>query len=310
MSDTGGIRNYKERRRKWSATTRKRFSCFLFVLPALLVILVFFLFPMLRSLQYSLTDWDGIGKEAKWAGLENFIWVVTESSFRQVFINTFYLIILYVPVLNVVALLLAVAVYNVGKIGNLYKSILFFPNVLSMTVVAFIWKIIYSYHGILNQFFRAIGMEVLVQDWLGQAGTVLPAMSVSIIWFAIGYYLLIYLAGLYNVPVEIYESAEVEGVNPVQKLFRITIPLIAPSITINIILSTIGIITLFDLPFVLTRGGPGYMSETIALRVYSYAFVTLQTSYALAMAVILGIFAITIALIQLRFLRRRENVLL
>lgn len=289
---------------------RRQFSCFLFVLPALVVILVFFLFPMLRSLQYSLTDWDGIAREAKWVGLKNFTWVITESSFRQVFINTFYLIVLYVPVLNVIALLLAIAVYNVGKVGNVYKSILFFPNVLSMTVVAFIWKIIYSYDGILNQFFRAIGLEVLAQDWLGQAGTVLTALSVSIIWFAIGYYLLIYLAGLYAVPVEIYESAEVEGVNPVQKLFRITIPLIAPSITINIILSTIGIITLFDLPFVLTGGGPGYMSETIALRVYSYAFVTLQTSYALAMAVILGVFAITITLIQLRFLRRREEVFL
>jgi ABC-type sugar transport system permease subunit len=289
---------------------RRRFSCFLFVLPALVVILVFFLVPMLRSLQYSFTNWDGIARQAEWVGLENFVWVVTESSFRQVFVNTFYLIILYVPVLNVIALLMAVAVYNVGKVGNIYKSILFFPNVLSMTVVAFIWKIIYSYNGILNQLLQALGLEILVQDWLGQAGTVLPAMSISIIWFAIGYYLLIYLAGLYNVPIEIYESAEVEGVNPVQKLFRITIPLIAPSITINIILSTIGIITLFDLPFVLTRGGPGYMSETIALRVYSYAFVTLQTSYALAMAVILGIFAITITLIQLRFLRRREEVFL
>ena len=293
-----------------SLARRRRFSCFLFVLPALLVILVFFLFPMLRSLRYSFTDWDGIARDASWVGLKNFIWVVTESSFRQVFINTFYLIVLYVPVLNVIALLLAVAVYNVGKVGNLYKSVLFFPNVLSMTVVAFIWKIIYSYNGILNQFFRAAGLEALVQDWLGQAATVLPAMSVSIIWFAIGYYLLIYLAGLYSVPVEIYESAEAEGVNGIQKLFRITIPLIAPSITINIILSTIGIITLFDLPFVLTRGGPGYMSETIALRVYSYAFVTLQTGYALAMAVILGILAITITVVQLRFLRRREEVLL
>jgi ABC-type sugar transport system permease subunit len=98
----------------------------------------------------------------------------------------------------------------------------------------------------------------------------------------------------------------VEGVRPAQKLFRITIPLIAPSITINVVLSTIGIVTLFDLPFVLTGGGPGYMSETIALRVYSYAFVTLQTRYALAMAVLLGAFAITITTIQLRFLRRRE----
>lgn len=296
--------------RKISLAGKRRFSCFLLTVPALLVIFVFFLFPMLRSLQYSFTDWDGIAREARWVGLKNFIWVVTESSFRQVFINTAYLVVVYVPVLNVIALLLALAVYNVRKAGNIYKSILFFPNVLSMTVVALIWRLIYSYNGILNSFLRSIGLKALAQDWLGQPNTVLPAMSVSIIWFAVGYYLLIYLAGINSVPVELYESAEVEGVNPLQKLFRITIPLIAPSITINVILSTIGIITLFDLPFVLTGGGPGYLSETIALRVYSYAFVTLQTGYALAMAVFLGAFAISITLILLSFLRKREEVYL
>jgi raffinose/stachyose/melibiose transport system permease protein len=289
-----------------SLGAQRRLSCFLLTLPALAVIFLFFLFPMLRSLQYSFTNWDGIAREVRWVGLENFRWVVSEGSFKQVFINTGFLVVLYVPVLNVIALLLALAVYNVKKVGNVYKSILFFPNVLSMTVVALIWRIIYSHEGILNVALRAAGLGSVAQDWLGQPRTVLPAMSVSIIWFAVGYYLLIYLAGLNAVPVELYECAEVEGVRPAQKLFRITIPLIAPSITINVVLSTIGIVTLFDLPFVLTGGGPGYMSETIALRVYSYAFVTLQTRYALAMAVLLGVFAITITAIQLRILRRRE----
>jgi ABC-type sugar transport system permease subunit len=186
---------------------------------------------------------------------------------------------------------------------------LFFPNLLSMTVVALVWRVIYTHDGLLNQFFRTVGLKALVLDWLGKPGTVLPAMSLTIIWFAVGYYLLIYLAGLNTVPVEIYECAEVEGVNPVQRLFRITIPLIAPSITINTVLSTIGIITLFDLPFVLTRGGPGYMSETLALHVYFFAFVQLKTNYALALAVILGLFAVLITIIQLRLLRRREEVL-
>ena len=291
---------------KRSLSAQRRLSCFLLTVPALAVIFLFFLFPMLRSLQYSFTNWDGIATEVRWVGLDNFRWVVSESSFKQVFINTGFLVVLYVPVLNVIALLLALAVYNVKKVGNVYKSILFFPNVLSMTVVAMIWRIIYAHDGILNMALRGIGLGSAAQDWLGQPGTVLPAMSVSIIWFAVGYYLLIYLAGLNSVPVELYECAEVEGVRPAQKLFRITIPLIAPSITINVVLSTIGIVTLFDLPFVLTGGGPGYMSETIALRVYSYAFVTLQTRYALAMAVVLGVFAIAITTIQLRFLRRRE----
>ena len=236
--------------------------------------------------------------------------MVSDSSFKQIVFNTLYLTIIYVPVLNVVALLLAVGVYNAGKAGNVYKAMLFFPNLLSMTVIGLIWNIIYRYNGLFNQFLKIVGLKVLVQDWLGQVNTVLPAMSVTIIWFAVGYYLLIYLAGLNTVPVEIYESAEVEGVSAWQKLVRITIPLIAPSITINAVLSTIGIVTLFDLPFVLTGGGPGFKSQTIAMHVYAYAFQQLRTSYALALAVILGAFAILITSLQLRFLRRREELIL
>jgi ABC-type sugar transport system permease subunit len=297
-------------RRRLSQTQKRQLACIWFVLPALAVVFVFFLFPMLRSLVYSFTNWDGIAPTSRWVGLKNFGAVVTDPSFKQVVLNTLYLTVIYVPVLNVVALLFAVAVYNSGKAGNVYKSMLFFPNLLSMTVIALIWRIIYIHDGLLNHFLRAVGLKALVQDWLGTVATVLPAMSLTIIWFAVGYYLLIYLAGLNTVPVEIYECAEVEGVRPAQRLFRITIPLIAPSITINTVLSTIGIITLFDLPFVLTRGGPGYMSETLALHVYFYAFVQLKTSYALALAVILGLFATLITLIQLRLLRRREEAVL
>jgi ABC-type sugar transport system permease subunit len=293
-----------------SQVQKRQLVCFLFTLPALAIVAAFFLFPMLRALLLSFTNWDGIARSYRWIGLQNFQTVVSDSAFRQIVFNTLYLTIIYVPVLNVVALLLAVGVYNAGKAGNLYKAMLFFPNLLSMTVIGLIWNIIYRYNGLFNQFLKAVGLKVLVQDWLGQVNTVLPAMSVTIIWFAVGYYLLIYLAGLNTVPVEIYESAEVEGVSAWQKLVRITIPLIAPSITINAVLSTIGIVTLFDLPFVLTGGGPGFKSQTIAMHVYAYAFQQLRTSYALALAVILGAFAILITSLQLRYLRRREEVIL
>jgi ABC-type sugar transport system permease subunit len=292
-----------------SQAQRRQLVCFLFTLPALVVVFMFFLFPMLRALLLSFTNWDGIARGYQWVGLKNFQTVTADSAFKQIVFNTLYLAVIYVPVLNVVALLLAVGVYNAGRAGNVYKAMLFFPNLLSMTVIAMIWNTIYRYDGLLNQFLQTVGLKVLVQDWLGQVNTVLPAMSVTIIWFAMGYYLLIYLAGLNTVPVEIYESAEVEGVSAWQKLFRITIPLIAPSITINAVLSTIGIITLFDLPYVLTRGGPGFKSQTIAMHVYAYAFQQLRTSYALALAVILGIFAILVTSIQLGFLRRREEVI-
>ncbi len=291
-----------------TSNTKRSFICLLFTLPALMIIFIFFLFPMIRSLIYSFTDWDGISQEVRYTGFENFSAVVKDGTFKRVTFNTLYLLVIYVPVLNIIALLLAVGIYNAGKTGNIYKAVLFFPNLLAMTVVGFIWKLILSYRGLLNTILNGIGLEILVRDWLGNINTVLPAMSASIIWFAVGYYLLIYLAGLLAIPIDLYESAEVEGVNPFQKLIYITIPMIAPAITITVILSTIGIITMFDLPFVLTKGGPGYMSETLALHIYYYAFITLQSGYALALAVILGVFAIIITLIQLHFLQKREEI--
>ena len=236
--------------------------------------------------------------------------VICESSFIQIILNTLYLTILYVPILNILALVLATLVFGVSRrMGNFYKSLLFFPNLLCMVVVGFIWKLMYMYDGgLINQIFNLLGLSVLAQDWLGSPSLVLASMSLSIIWFATGYYLVIYLAGLTAIPIELYESCDVEGATGMQKFLNITIPMLAPSITINIILSTIGIIACFDLPFVLTNGGPGYMSETIALQVYHYAFTNLQQGRSLALSMMLTLFAVTVAFVELKIFRKREDI--
>ncbi len=233
---------------------------------------------MLRSLLYSFTNWDGIARDVPVGRAEE----LRHGGHGQLIPPGCHqyavLIIIYVPVLNVVALLLAVAVYNAGRAGNVYKSLLFFPNLLSMTVVAHDLEDHLQLRRASQPVPKAVGLKILVRDWLGRVHTVLPAMSVTIIWFAVGYYLLIYLAGLNTVPVEIYESAEVEGVTPHAEAFpdhhsahravdhhqhralhdRHHHPL-RPALRAH-------------------RGGPGYMSETLALHVYFYAFVQLQTS--------------------------------
>src|SRR4030042_1449775 len=123
-----------------SQVRRRRLVCLLFPLPALAIVVTFFLFPMLRALLLSFTNWDGIARTYRWIGLQNFQTVVSDSSFRQIVFNTLYLTIIYVPVLNVVALLLAVGVYGAGKAGNLYKAMLFFPNLLSMPALGLLWN--------------------------------------------------------------------------------------------------------------------------------------------------------------------------
>lgn len=297
-------------RRSLSMAARRKSVGMLMVLPALAVTFVFFMYPMILTFRFSFTDWNGLSMKASYVGWKNFIRVFSDESVKQVMFNTFFLVIVYVPVLNILALLASVLVFGVRKAGNLYKAVLFLPNMLSMTVIAFVWKIIYAYDGgLINNVLGALSLKGLQQDWLGQKATVLPALSLTIIWFAVGYYSVVYLAGLSAIPIELYEAAEVDGINVFQKFFRITLPLIAQAITINVILSMIGILSLFDLPFVMTKGGPGYYSETLAMRIYTYAYSELRIDYALAMAVFLGVVSIIITVLLLLFFRRREVAL-
>lgn len=286
----------------------KSVSAMLFVLPALVLVLVFLVFPTIQSFRYSFTNWNGVSTSYDFVGWDNFKSVMASSEFKTLFLNTFYLIILYVPVLNILAMLFAVIIYDIGKLANVYKVVLFLPNIISMVVVGFIWRTIYNpATGPLAFILDKLGLDFLIQDWIGQKHTVMPALSVAIVWFAVGFYVLIYLGGLSTVPTELYEAADVDGISWWGKLFKITIPLIAQSITINIIVSTIAILTLFDLPYVLTQGGPGYASQTMALMSYQYAFKAMSQGKAMALAAMLTIITILFSVVELFFLRKKED---
>lgn len=277
-----------------------------FTAPALLLVIVFMIIPTILSFRYSFTNWNGISSDYQFIGLANFKNVIAASEFKTLFFNSLYLIVLYVPVLNILSFFFAVVILDIGRLANVYKVILFLPNIISMVVVGFIWRTIYNpATGPLAFILEKIGLSHWVQDWLGQKNTVMPALSVSIIWFAIGFYMLIYLGGLSTVPPELYEAAEVDGISWWQKIWEITLPLISQSIIINIIVSTIAILTLFDLPYVLTQGGPGYASQTMALMSYQYAFKAMDQGKAMALAVILTCVTILLTVVELVLMRRK-----
>ena len=289
--------------------TRQRVTAgVLFLLPAVLFITVFFLYPTLMSFRYSFTDWNGIKSDIAFVGLSNFKQVVGSRQFWQVLWNTIFLAIIYVPVLNAVSLAFAMAIKACGKrLGNLFKTILFFPNVLALAVIGYVWKMLYDTNmGAINQFLRGVGLGFLARDWLGLNATVLPAISVTIIWQAAGYYMIIYLAGLMAIPGDLYEAADIDGATPWQKFKSITFPMLAPSLTINMVLSTIGILSCFDLPYTMTRGGPGFASTTLSLQIYFYNYKYMQPNLGVAMAVIMCILNVSAALILLLILKRRE----
>lgn len=301
----------KKTKKPLNEQTQRTLGGVMMALPSFIIITVFFLGPILMSLFYSFTDWNGYSIGANFIGIKNYISVIQDRNFGTVVGNSLYLLVLYVPVMNVLALALATLIFGMTKkgIASAYKSIIFFPNLLSPTVVGFIWLILYQYkNGIINKTLRSLQLDILVRDWLGSAESVLPAISVSITWYAVGYFLIIYTAGLTTIPLELYESAEVEGANGIQRFWNITIPMLAPSITINVILSTIGCISTFEFPYVMTKGGPGAASQTFGLQIFKYSYSTRQAGNAMAMAMIMAVIAIVIALIEWGLLHKKEDI--
>lgn len=281
----------------------------LFVLPAVFFVAVFIVVPVCLNFVLAFTNYRGFGVPYRFIGLKNFQSIFTDTSFWLVLGNTFKLLIIYVVALNVVAVFLAVKIVDVGRgFGNFIKSLLYFPCLLAPVVVGFVWRMILTYQrGLVNTAFRTLGMDFLALNWLGEKGLVIPIISLVIVWFATGYYTIIYYAGLMAISPEYYEVATIEGASGTQKFRFVTLPLLAPAITINVVLSTMGVLGAYDLPTTLSSGGgPGYHGTTLAILVIRYVYESYQAGKALSVAVIMSLIAIVLSYIELKLLVKRE----
>jgi ABC-type sugar transport system permease subunit len=208
------------------------------------------------------------------------------------------------------AIIFAVLINTIGKrFGNFVKSLLYFPCLLAGVVVGFAWRLILNYQdGLLNFTLRALGLDFMAQNWLGEMNLIIPVISIVTVWFASGYYTVIYYAGLMNISPEYYEVCAVEGATAFQKFRYVTIPLLAPSITINVVLSTMGVLGSYDLPNSLSSGGgPGYYGTTLPMYIYRLIYANRQSGRALAVAVVMAVIAFTIAFIELKVLLKKED---
>jgi ABC-type sugar transport system permease subunit len=288
---------------KWAA------QGFLFILPALIFVAMFIIIPVILNFMLAFTNYRGFGVPYRWIGFANFTSIFTDESFWLVLGNTFKLLLFYVVALNVVAIFLAVRIVDTGvRFGNFIKALLYFPCLLAPIVVGFVWKLILNYQrGIVNAGLRGLGLDVLAQNWLGEPLLVIPVVSLVIVWFATGYYTIIYYAGVMAISPEYYEVATIEGATGPQKFRFVTLPLLAPAITINVVLSTMGVLGSYDLPTAISAGGgPGYYGTTLALLVVRYVYDTYQEGKALAVAVIMSLIAIVFAYFELKLLVKRE----
>lgn len=289
---------------KIGAKKQTRIETFLFVLPCLLLVGGIFYTPFVMSMYYSLTKWDGIAKAPQFIGLQNFQTLLTDSGFVNSIVFTAKYSILFIIITNVLALLLAVMLVQKFRLANVLRAAFFVPYIMSMIIVGFIWRFIFS------QGFKALqestGNPIFGMSWLGEPNLAFISVMVVSIWQAVGFYIVLYIAGLQAIPEDVMEAATVDGASKTKRFFKITLPLLAPSITTCVFMSLTNSIKVFDIILALTAGGPGDSTYSVTLNIYREAFQNNNYGLGSAKSLCLFVMVVIITTFVLRVFKKRE----
>ncbi|MDA3955778.1 MAG: sugar ABC transporter permease [Oceanispirochaeta sp.] len=267
----------------------------LFALPAVLLVVLMIYLPFVLSGYFSFTEWNGIDKEPVFIGFENFRRLfLGGDSFISSLGFTLKFTVLSMILVNVFALALALALVKGLKSANVLRSLFFIPYIISMTIVGFIWKFIFS-QGFAN-FFEITGFSIFNYSWLGDPKLAFYSIVFVGAWQSVGFYMVLYIAGLQSISKEILEAAVVEGAGAWTKFFRVVLPLLGSSITTCVLLSLINSLKVFDIILALTKGGPGGATYSVTLDIYREAFQ--NNNYGLGSAKSLVFFLLVLILTQ------------
>lgn len=286
------------------AAVRHFVSIWWFVAPGLTFYIFATLAPALGGASQAFTNWDGLSPDLRFVGLANFATMTRDPAVLAALGHTLVIAISITLVQNVIGLLLALGVNSQIRSRNVLGAIFFAPAIVMSVVVAYLWQYIYSPHGVLSSAFFAAG--VMPPDWLGDADIALWSIIVVLIWQFAGYSMVIFLAGLQNIPPEVIEAAEIDGAGPVQMLVSIKLPLLGPALLVNVLLTIVHGLKLFDVVWVMTQGGPGNATQTLSTLVFQNAFAFNKVGYSTAIALVLTLIALPVAVVQLRALGVRE----
>lgn len=292
-------RRQSQRNSSRARTRRNTISGYLFISPMLLGMIVFTLFPIVASFVLSFTDWrfvTGFDK-IKFIGIDNFKNLMTDTGFRESLVNNLILL-LVVPITMALALLIAVIINKHVYFKNAFKVIYFMPGISSVVAIAVVFQIIFHpSHGPANSLLKALGVEN-PPLWLADPTYALPSVMLITIWIELGYNMLIYIAGLQDIPKDLYEAADIDGATGWDKFRNITLPMLSRTTFFLLITGVIGTFKVFSLIKVLTDGGPAHATSTIVYDLYTTAFINLKTGYASAMAIVLFACVLLITAIQ------------
>lgn len=288
-----------------SAVMKK--TMYFFVLPALLFYCIFWIFPILKLFQYSVTDYNGYVQDFNYVGFSNFKTLFQEEVLVTSIKNTLIYTAITVVLGNIIALLLAMLLNANIRAKGFYRSAFYIPTLFSAIVVGFIWSYVYMpQEGLIASFLEKIGLSGWDTNFLGSYSKALYSIIAVDIWKNIGTSVIIFLAGLQTVPHELLEAGKIDGAGK-WKLFRfITLPMLATSVTINITLSVINGLKAFDFPFIMTNGGPGISTNTLIYAMYKMAFTDQLFGKAAALGIISFAIIIAITIVCVLTLNKKE----
>lgn len=293
-----------EARRQWN---RYR-AGFLFVLPALLLYAIFMIYPFLRSIYFSFTDWNGVRPQINLIGLDNYREMVTDPLLWLSLQHNVIWVIIGTTVPLAIGLLLALLLWSRPRGFTLFRTIFFMPQVLSAVVIGIIWNWIYNpIFGNLNKLLDAIGLEDVSRGWLGDPTVALYAVLAAAIWSTIGFVFVVFLAGLQNVSKDLLEAATIDGANRWYRFKDVTVPQLSNVINVVAALLLIGGFNVFDIVFVMTQGGPANATEVIATLTYKEAFTQNRVGYASTLSLVMTAISLVVSVVFIRLRERGES---
>jgi len=300
-------------KRKSNRQRNESVMAWVFSTPAIILLIVFLIIPFIMAIGLAFTDQRLVPNPnlpTQFVGFRNFVRLIKDEAFLRGLINNFYFVAVVVPVQTALALFLAILVNQKLKGMNFFRTVYFAPVVTSMVVVAVVWTFLYNPgEGLINAFLKFISFGLIEpQSWLLNTKLVFPAIMLLSIWQGAGFQMVIYLAGLQEIPGDLYEAADVDGANIIQQFLYITLPQLRNTTIFVVLATTILAFKLFDQVKVMTQGGPQNASMTTMLYVIEQGWGQLKVGYAAAISVVFFIIVLLVSILQRVFLREERQV--
>ena len=294
------------KQKKMTLSKKQNLMGWLFLLPGALLIFIMSFVPMFRALLLSFQS--GVGANMKWCGISNYVRMFKDAVFIQSIKNTFLYLIVQVPVMLVLALILASILNNKDlKFKGLFRTMIFLPCATSLVAYAIIFRSLFANNGLVNLVLVNLGILDQPYAFLTHTASARVVIIIALLWRWTGYNMVFYLSGLQNIEYSVYEAAKIDGASPVQSFFKITVPLLKPTILLTAIMSTNGTLQLFDESVNLTNGGPANTSITMSHYIYDTSFKYVPNfGYSAAMSFLILILVAVLAFLQMKVGDKRD----